>query len=157
MRNGRSYDVSHLNATWVEFVINAKAYPFFVSYSHHCFAKTVQGYNDCESWAYNYPKDPRNFHEKRYKRSLCLPAIIEALPTSITFHARRGSYAVCEITSNDGGTYFYQVVFDLFKVNRKLRLHISSAYLIDERPKIKKVGFERIVKNLISGRPLPKP
>ena len=42
-------DYLYENDKWVEFVINAKAFPFFVSYSHHCFAKTVQGYNDCES------------------------------------------------------------------------------------------------------------
>lgn len=157
MRDGRTYDVSHLNAAWVEYTLESRQYKFLVSYSHHCFAKTVSDYNECESWAYPYPRDPRHFHEYRYQLSHDLPAIIAALGTAITYHGRRGNYAVCEITNDEGREICYQVIFSVFRVHKKYRMHISSAYVLSKRPKIKKVGFARIVQALVSGRPLPTP
>lgn len=157
MREGKSYDVSHLDAVCVEYYLESRKYKFLVSYSHHCFTKTVSDYNECESWSYPYPKDSRHFHEHRYKLSHGLPEIIAALGTAITYHGRRGNYAVCDITDEEGKEICYQVIFSVFKVHKKYRMHISSAYVLDKRPKIKKVRFARIVQALAGGRRLPTP
>lgn len=157
VRGGESYDLSHLDVSLVKYEIESKSYEFYVTYSHHCFAKTVVGFNDCESWLYPFDKDPRHFHKERYRLSFGLPRIIQALPTSNTYHGRAGSYAVCEITNSFGQQVFYQVVFKVYRASKKYRIHVMSAFPIDERPSPRKVRFSVIVRALASGKELPKP
>jgi hypothetical protein len=52
----------------------------------------------------------------------------------------------------------YFVPFAIFRENKKLRLHVKSAYSRHEGiGKIKKVGFFVIAKNLLLNKKLPKP
>jgi hypothetical protein len=149
-----TYDLSHLNACRVDYTGKKDTYTVYVTYSHHCFAKDEEGYNN--DLPYPSPKDPRNFHDLRFQLSLNLPGIIEELLTAYTYHGGGESYAVCEGASLDGDTYHYLVAFSVFKLQKKLRMHITSAYPLDERPKVKKVKFETILNNLSKGKPLPK-
>lgn len=141
----------------VKYSINAKLFEFYVTYSHHCFAKTVEEVNDCMSWLYPTHKDLRHFNESRYKMSFRLPKIIQSLPTSNTYHGRAGSFAVCEITDENGEKIFYQVVFKVYRAAKKYRIHVMSAFLIEECPTPRKVRFSVIASALASGKELPKP
>lgn len=152
-----TYDLGHLDAEKVCYWINQVEYRFYVTYSHHCFTKTVAGLNEAVKYLYPSPKDKRHFHMERYRLSYELPRIIKALPDAITYHGRRGSYAVCEIITSEGDTIYYQVAFSMFRVNKKYRLHITTAFPLPARPKVKKVRFERIVKALAAGKKLPLP
>jgi hypothetical protein len=149
-----TYDLSHLNACRVDYIGKKNTYAVYVTYSHHCFTKDQEGYNN--DLPYPYPKDQRNFHNLRFQLSLNLPNIIDELLTAYTYHAGGESYAVCEGVSRDNNTYYYLVAFSVFKSQKKLRMHIKSAYQLDDRPKVKKVKFETILHNLSKGKPLPK-
>ena len=72
-------------------------------------------------------------------------------------HAGYGSYAVVEITVNEGESEFYFVPFKVYRERKKLRLHVTSAYPVNERPSGKPVSFFKIAHNLLRGQPLPKP
>jgi hypothetical protein len=137
--------------------MGARSYQFYVTYSHHCFTKTVEGFNDCESWLFQSKKDPRHFNENRYQMSFRLPKIIQDLPTSNTYHGKAGSFAVCEITDQNGAKVFYQVVFKVYRAMKKYRIHVMSAYPVDKRPAPRKVRFSIIAAALARGQSLPKP
>jgi hypothetical protein len=149
-----TYDLSHLNVCCVEYAGKKDTYTVYVTYSHHCFAKDVEGYND--DLPYPYPDDQRNFHDLRFQLSLNLPEIIAGLLTANTYHGGGESYAVCEGVSLDNVNYYYLVAFSVFKSQKKLRMHIKSAYPLDDRPKVKTVKFESILHNLSKGKTLPK-
>jgi hypothetical protein len=109
-----------------------------------------------EGWDYKYDKDPRPFHLRRHALSKGLPSLIEGLMDAYTYHAGGDSYAICPVTSDEGKEVFYQVAFVVFKSERKLRMHIQSAYPLESRPNVKKVGLGYILKALSLGKPLPK-
>jgi hypothetical protein len=152
--DGYTYNLSHLNACCVDYTGKKDAYTVYVTYSHHCFTKNQEGYNNDQP--YPYSKDQRNFHNLRFQLSLNLPKIIDELFTAYTYHAGGESYAVCEALSRDNSTYHYLVAFSVFKSQKKLRIHIKSAYPLDNRPKVKKVKLETILYNLKKGKTLPK-
>ncbi|REY77210.1 stationary phase growth adaptation protein, partial [Mycobacterium tuberculosis] len=52
---------------------------------------------------------------------------------------------------------FYFVPFKVYRERKKLRLHVTSAYPVKERPSGKPVSFFKIAHNLLRGKPLPKP
>lgn len=156
--DGTIYDCSHLDAHVVNYTNpeNNETYCFYVTYSHHCFCKTDEVLVLDNAWIYPYDKDPRHFHPGRYELSKLLPRIIESLPTTHTVHAGYDSYAIAEANMN-GVVTCYFVVFTVFRSNKKFRLHVQSAYPLDHRPKMKKVGFFNIARALKVGKPLPKP
>ena len=45
----------------------------------------------------------------------------------------------------------------VYRASKKYRIHVTTAFPIDERPRPRKVRFSIIVKALASGRQLPKP
>lgn len=149
--------MSHLDVSKVEYDINSKRFEFYVTYSHHCFTKTVEGLNDCISWLYESKKDLRHFNDNRYKMSFKLPQIIQSLPTSNTYHGKAGSFAVCEIINEEGEKIFYQVVFKAYRAQKKYRIHVMSAYPVNKRPSPRKVRFSVIANAIASGKNLPKP
>lgn len=151
------YDLRHLNSSLVKYIFDDQEYKVYVTYSHHCFAKTIPGYNDQAQMLFPHPKDPRHFHHERYMLSLELPNIIKELPTLYTFHGGgKDNYCSCKVVNQEGKSIDYLVVFTVFRSIRKLRLHVTSAY--PETPgKTNKVRFEKIIKALRSGRKLPGP
>lgn len=137
-----------------------KPWRFLVSYSFHCFCKDYEHQSEEEKKALMYfaPKDARPFCRVRYllaKKNL--RTIVESLGVVKVIHAGYGNYAVAKIVSSTGVTEFYFVPFNVFREHKRLRLHITSAYPITQRPKGKPVSFFKIAHNLISGKPLPHP
>lgn len=109
---------------------------------------------------YQAPKDSRPFNFERYELSKHLPKIIDALGEKETLvcHAGYGSFAAVKILDTSGNEIDYFVSFVVFKEKKKLRLHVQSAYPLDQKlGNVKKVGFFAIAKNLLLGKKLPKP
>ena len=86
-----------------------------------------------------------------------LPSMVESLSSSRTYHVKGGSFAICEITDQYGKKNYYQMVFKVYRKVRKYRLHVVSAYPIEERPSPRKVRFSFIARSLKNGKKLPKP
>ncbi|NGZ94397.1 heat-shock protein [Vibrio aestuarianus subsp. cardii] len=163
--DGKTYDLSHLDAHIVEYTQPKtkknpeRTYKFYITYSFHCFAKddptlTAQ---DRARLEYKTKTETRPFCFKRYELSKKLPDIIKNLHNSYVFHGGYESFATCDI-QQDGTDIQYFVSFVAYREMTKLRLHIKSAYPLNEAlGKTKSVGFFNIALNLLRNRPLPKP
>ena len=156
------YDLSHLDSHQVVYSQPAadnkpaKTYTFHVTYSMHCFAKDYEHLTDLDRQRlmYHAQKESRPFCCLRYELSKSLPGYIADLPNAFVFHGGHQSYAICP--APDGTEYF--ISFVTYKYQKKLRLHVQSAYPLDEPlGRRKKVGFFTIAARLQQGRPLPKP
>lgn len=163
--NGQTYDLSHLDACWVEYlddrdINNPVTYRFIVTYGLHCFAKESEEHTseELESLMYHAPRESRPFNFERYRLSKQLPSIIQALneQTTLVVHAGYGNYATVKVVDSKGVEVDYFVVFKVFKEKKKFRLHVASAYpKYDGLGKIKKVKFLTIANNLSRGKKLP--
>jgi hypothetical protein len=165
--NGETYDLSHLNAHWVQYSDDRDAehpaiYKFIVIYGLHCFTKDAIDLTDEASKRLMYvaPRESRHFNFERYALSKNLPDVILALGklTTLVFHAGYGNFATVKLLDSMGNEVSYFVVFTVFRESKKLRLHVVSAYpLYEEIGRIKKVSFLTIANNLLKGKKLPKP
>lgn len=167
--NGQIYDLSHLDVHRVEYTDetdenNPFTYRFIVTYSSHCFTGKSEDLTSEESELLMYhdlnKKESRPFNFKRYYLSKQLPDIIKLLADKTTFvcHAGHKNYASVKVLDSNGIKVDYFVVFKVFKECKKLRLHVLSAYpLDDDIGKVKKVGFFFIAKNLLNNKKLPTP
>ena len=157
--DGNIWDLSFLDAHEVTYTHSSPGkqdivYKFIVSYSFHCFCKDYPEQTAEEQLAlmYHADKDARPFCKIRYALAReKLRAIIEGLGNAKVIHA------VVEIAANDGESEFYFVPFKAYRERKKLRLHVTSAYPVNERPPGKPVSFFKIAHNLLRGKPLPKP
>ena len=163
--NEQVYDLSHLDAHWVEYQDNregreANSYKFKVTYGLHCFTREDLDLSEAESplWIYKAPKEARHFNIARYNLSKQLPSIIRSLgeTDTLVFFAGYGNFATVKVIDFEGIKTDYFVVFAVFRENKVLRLHVASAYP-RERGKVKKVSFFAIAFNLLKNKPLPKP
>ena len=137
---------------------NVEVYDFYITFSHHVFTVKPE---DC-SWNHKYeynakPSDSRYFCSERHELSLQLPEIVKTLPERYLYHGGYGKYCHCPMKDENGQEFLYQVVFRVFRSQKKLRLHVESAYKLSSRPKTKKVSFWVICHNLLNKKPLPKP
>lgn len=167
--DGNKYDLSHLDATIIEYIHKApedkpevvdKTYKFYVTYSLHCFAKDYPHLtNEARKlWQYDAKKESRPFCKRRYSLSLVLPKVMKNLPQELTFHSGHKSFAVCTIEEDDGNQVEYYISFSAFREEKKLRFHIMSAYPLDKPlGRRKKVNLFSIARNLLANKPLPKP
>jgi hypothetical protein len=165
--DGKIYDLSHLNAQWVEYLDTRDAekpttYKFIVTYGLHCFTKDLEELSTEKSQLlmYNAPRESRPFNFERYELSKQLPGIINSLGNKETLvcHAGYGKFATVKVLDSNGSEVSYFVPFAVFKENKKLRLHVQSAYPKYEGiGRVQKVGFFVIAKNLLHNKKLPKP
>lgn len=164
--NGQVYDLSHLDAHEATYsdIRNGKkeTYTFVVSYSFHCFAKDYPHQTEVEKadLMYHTLKESRPFCFVRYELSKkYLRQIVDAFGDKKTRigHAGYGSYASVTINTEEEGQIIYFVPFKMYREKKLMRIHITSAYPEDVMPKLDKVNFFNIAKNLRLGKPLPKP
>ncbi|MEM9542247.1 MAG: heat-shock protein [Cyanobacteria bacterium P01_E01_bin.42] len=161
------YDLSHLDAKWVEYLDekdrkNPKSYRFIVTYGLHCFTKEAKELSQEQSQLlmYSGPKESRHFNLERYELSKQLPSIIESLGKKETLicHAGNNNYAIIKILDSNDKEVNYFVPFVVFREKKKLRLHVQSAYPLDEaRGRVKKVRFFTIANSLLYNKKLPTP
>lgn len=147
------YDLIHLDSRIIECVGKAATYTVFVTYSHHCFSRYQDGFG--VEWVSPSPKDKRHFNIKRYQNSIALPAIIEGLMGKKVSFGREGSYVVIECTVG-ADTEYYRACFDVFKSEKKLRLHVTTANLYSRKVS-GKASFEAILKGVLSGKVVKSP
>ena len=154
------YELSHLNAFKIVYVDSktGNQYTFFVTFGLHCFTKDLDSLTEIErqDLLYSSRREVRPFNFERYNYSKSLPDLIRKLHEVYIFDAGYDNYATLDLLSDDGVQVNYKVVFKAFREKKKLRLHISSAYPVDDPGKTKKVGFFAIARNLLMDRPLPK-
>lgn len=153
--DGASYDLTHLDVHSVNYAFeDGTNYNFIVTYSCHVFAKEDPSLStqEHEDLMYHAARESRPFNFKRYELSKQLRNIIENLHHSFCFHSGgRGSYATIKITTHDGEEVDYMVPFKAFREKKKFRLHVTSAYPLDEEHKggkRLKVNFKTLAKNL---------
>ena len=160
--SGKLYNFEHLKAKKLEFKnpYNSDTYKIYTTISHHVF--TV-GYNQkkhsnpAKLYA-EKPVDKREFCNERYSLSFHLPKLLETLPEQFCYHGSFKKYCVCKLNDENNNPIFYQVVFRVWKVPSKIRLHVESAYPLGNRPsKPKKVGFYTICYNLLRNKKMPIP
>jgi len=154
------YDLSHLDAHKVVFIDGKLKYEFIVTYSFHVFAKESADLSDEEHDAlmFGTKKESRPFNHERYHLSLQLPSIIEGLAEAYCFHADRGSFATCKLTSASGEEVNYKVVFKAFREKKKLRIHVTTAFpLAEDMGKATKVKFLTIAKKTLEGKKVKVP
>jgi len=164
--DGKEYDLSHLNAHWVEYLdqrdkTRQTTYRFIVTYSSHCFTKNMGDILSEQErlLTYHAPRESRPFNIERYELSRHLPTIIKSLGNKATLvcHAGYSKYAVVKVLNSRGCEVNYFVPFAVFRESKKFRLHVQSAYPREELGKIRKVGFFVIAKNLLQNKKLPRP
>lgn len=164
--DGAVYDLSHLDYHQVTYTLNNDPdkkpieYIFHVTYSSHCFAKDYEFQTklDKERLAYVAGSETRPFCFRRYQLSKSLPGIIENLDSSkLVFHGGYETFATCKAMDEDDNEVDYFVSFTAYRQQKKLRLHIQSAYPLNERlGKVKKVNIFAIARALLANKPLPK-
>jgi len=162
--NNESYDLSHLDAHAAEYTdTKGKTYKYIITYSLHCFAKEIPGTSQEENelLLYKTKKENRPFNFERYELSKNLKKIILSLGDSKTtcFHGGHNRFIRYEIKDDEGNIINYFIAFKSFKEEKKLRLHVESAYPVnpEEKGKLKKVNFFAIANNTLIGRKTKKP
>lgn len=163
--DGVVWDLSFLNAHKAVYTHKAQGkedikYTFYVSYSFHCFAKDYDSQTEDEKnkLMYHAPKDSRPFCQHRYNLAKKhLKSCILNLDKMDVVHAGYGNYAVFEIIDEDGNNINYFAPFKVFRENKKMRIHVTSAYAITGKVGGEKVGFLKIANNLMRGKSLPHP
>ncbi|WP_414551206.1 heat-shock protein [Anabaena sp. CCY 0017] len=165
--NSEIYDLSHLNAHWVEYFDyrdenNPIPYKFIVTYGLHCFTKESKELSSEESelLMYSAPRESRQFNFERYYLSKELPSIIKSLGDKTTLVCFAGGYdnfSIVKVLDSNGIEVYYFVVFAAFRESKRLRLHITSAYPLEKDiGKRKKVNFFVIAEKLLKGKKLPR-
>jgi hypothetical protein len=158
---GIVYSFEHLNAKTYEYlnIDKSKKYIVYVTVSHHVF--TVSSKKATESHITRYPhcpEDERIFCMERYNMSFSLPRILENLPNEYCYHGGHKRFCVCEAKDEKEFIIHYQVVFRVWRYQKRLRLHVESAYPLLGRPSgKKKVNFLVICHNAEVGKELPSP
>lgn len=166
--NGEAIDLSFLNAHEVTYTHQKEGkadvtYKFLVTYSFHCFAKDYPHLTDelRTELMYKSGKEDRPFCRRRhYLAKTYLRDIVENLPFEakvMVQHGGYGGYLATEKVDEHGNTVWYLVSFKAYTWKKKCRLHITSAYPVDEKPGGGRVKFFTIAYNLTAGKPLPKP
>jgi hypothetical protein len=162
---GTIWDLSFLNAHEVIYIHQSEGkadleYRFFVTYSMHCFTKEYvsQSRDEKNALMYRSTKEGRPFCKIRYELAKCyLKKTIISLNEQVIFHAGYGSYAIIETLNEQNEVCYYYVPFKVFREKKKFRIHVTSAYPVDSKPRGGKVKFFRISHNLVNGKKLPSP
>ena len=164
--NGAIYDLSHLDAHTVEYIrqtspeLPEEKYLFYVTYSFHCFAKDYPALSNQDKKLLEYvtEREVRPFCFMRFSLSKQLPHIMSQLDQNLVFHGGHGSYATFKLNDDDGKEVNYFVSFAAYRYQKKLRLHVKSAYPQDEPlGRVKKVNIFAIGRALLRNKELPKP
>ncbi|MDB9316775.1 heat-shock protein [Nodularia spumigena] len=163
--NSEIYDLSHLNAHWIEYIDyrdenNPIPYKFIVTYGLHCFTKESKELTseELELLMYSAPIESREFNFERYYLSKELPSIIRSLgeKTTLVYLAKNGKFATVKVLDSNGIEVDYFVFFKAFRESKRLRLHITTAYPLEKDiGKREKVNFFIIAKNLLNNKKLP--
>lgn len=158
---GENYCLKHLNIHEVRFSGNKGNYNFVVTYGLHCFTKDGQEYSLPVTYSDNH--EERQVHLERYHLSKYLRGFIETLDKNkILFETTREKYFFFEYKDNlTNEDKKCKVCICMFKENRLLRIHVTSAFFIQQEtiPNNKSYSIFKIAldtKNKPRNRQIPK-
>jgi len=127
--DGVIYCLAHLDAHEVVFEGENDTYEFIVTYGLHCFAKDDSEHNIPVS--VNDGRESRLVDLERYEASKHLRHIIEKLHMTqekIYETAVDKYFTMRLLNSKSGQEEPYKVCLAMYKENRKLRIHVTSAF-----------------------------
>lgn len=124
---GNEFSLQHLNVHEVSFRGNVASYQFVVTYGLHCFTKDESPH--VIAYQYRDGREARSVCLERYEASKSLPAIIAGLMDRLLFQTAGEKYFTLELLNSATGTMEpFKVCLAVFKENRLLRIHVTSAF-----------------------------
>lgn len=159
--NNKQYCLTHLSAHEVIFKGHKKDYKFVVTYGLHCFAKDNQKHSI--NYKYSDSFESRQVDLERYHLSKSLKSFIEKLDSQkLLFETAKEKYFTIEHTNDLSGiNERCKVCVCIFKENRLLRLHVTTAFFDRVQKEVTQKGVS-IFKVIIDterkrrGSPIPK-
>jgi hypothetical protein len=163
-RDGRQFDLSHLDGFSYDLVVPAKddkperTYRLNVTFSIHCFTRGAKKDEVIPTeLAYRDSRETRIFDDERYEQSKMLRGIIETLGGRQCHHDKHGNFYVFEVQDAKGQKAYYSVFFTLSKAGKKagLNLYVTTAHMRPQPPyakNVKPVRFSIIVHNIWVGK-----
>lgn len=138
--DGTEYCLKHLNTHEVTFKGNKYDYSFIVSYGLHCFTKNDQDHSITTT--YDDEFEARQINLERYHLSKFLRGFIEDLDShKLIYETTKEKYFTFEHTNNlTGKIEKCKVCLCIFKENRLLRIHVTSAFFDRESKELNRKG-----------------
>lgn len=126
--NQTVFCLKHLNAHEVQFIGKKQKFNFVVTYDLHCFAKNDQEYSI--NLMYSNGVEERQIDLERYHLSKYLRHIIENLDKQkLLYETKKRKYFTFEhVNDLSGKIEKCKVCLCIFKENRLLRIHVTSAF-----------------------------
>lgn len=131
---GVLYTLSHLNAHEVTF-LSEKGNPFcfIVTYGLHCFAKDGSPFNI--PVFFTDGREKRQICMDRYEKSKKIRSLLESLSDNKRYLINQTQdryFTLCLLDEEEEKKTFYKICLAIYKENRKLRIHVTSAYVVDK-------------------------
>lgn len=139
--NQTQYCLRHLDAHEVQFIGKKQTFNFVVTYGLHCFAKSDQAHSI--DLMYSDGFEQRQINLERYHLSKYLRGIIENLDKQkLLYETTKEKYFTFEhVNDLTGEIEKCKICLCIFKENRLLRIHVTSAFFDREDKKIHQKGF----------------
>lgn len=138
---GEEYCLRHLSCHEVVFEGQKDTYKFVVSYGLHCFAKNDQEHSI--ELTYSDDFETRQINLERYHLSKYLRGMIEELDKhKLLYETTKEKYFTFEhVNDLTGELEQCKICLCIFKENRLLRIHVTSAFFVREEENISTSGF----------------
>ena len=127
----------------------------------HCFTKDYkdQSEEEKQKLMYHSNKESRPFCFKRYNlASKYLKTIVNNLSKERVGFAGYDNFAMIKVIDEETQQEkYYKVTFVMYRLQKKLRLHITSAYPIENWQKLKPISFFKLAENTQLGKKIKEP
>ena len=126
---GQSYDLGHLDSHTVLFQKEEGRDPirFIVTYGLHCFTKDETEQNIPLKYADG--RESRFICLERYEASKQLRRMLEKLASATVYLVQGETFFTLEVMNNASGEIEpFKICMAIFRENRKLRIHVTSAF-----------------------------
>jgi len=130
--SGESYCLKHLDSHEVTFKGQQCDYKFVVSYGLHCFTKDDQEHSILTTYFDGF--ETRHINLERYHSSKFLKVFIQKLDShKLLYETTKEKFFTFEQINNlTGKNETCKVCLCIFKENRLLRIHVTSAFFYRE-------------------------
>lgn len=138
--DGTNYCLKHLNSHEVFFEGNKCSYTFVVTYGLHCFAKDEQEHSISTTYSDSF--ETRQINLERYLLSKSLRGFIENLNSQkLLYETAKEKYFTFEHTNDlTNQREKCKICLCIFKENRLLRIHVTTAFFDREIKEINQKG-----------------
>jgi hypothetical protein len=140
--DGIEYCLRHLDAHEVTFKGSSREYRFVVTYGLHCFAKDNQEHS--VQTTYSDGVEMRQINLERYHLSKSLREIVERLAAhkKELYQTTKEKYFIFEQRNDLTGKFEKsKVCICVFKENRLLRIHVTTAFFVRDNKDTPNKGF----------------